>query len=42
RPTPRRRDSRQVSDVLAAYTKGVSRSAQRRERPTADDTERSD
>ncbi|AZS88712.1 HAMP domain-containing protein [Streptomyces griseoviridis] len=42
RQAPRRRDSRQVSDVLAAYTSGVSRSARRRERTAADDTERSE
>ncbi|MGC4949457.1 nitrate- and nitrite sensing domain-containing protein [Streptomyces sp. DT224] len=41
RPTPRRRDSRQVSDVLAAYAQGISRSTNPRGRPaTNDDTER--
>ncbi|WUS99760.1 nitrate- and nitrite sensing domain-containing protein [Streptomyces sp. NBC_00708] len=41
RPTPRRRDSRQVSDVLAAYAQGISRSTNPRGRPANnDDTER--
>ncbi|NEC64893.1 histidine kinase, partial [Streptomyces sp. SID9727] len=41
RPTPRRRDSRQVSDVLAAYAQGISRSTNPRGRPASnDDTER--
>lgn len=47
---PRVRDSRQISDVLAAYTRGIDRSASRRGRSTAsgpnrsshdDDTQRS-
>ncbi|OEV05046.1 nitrate- and nitrite sensing domain-containing protein [Streptomyces oceani] len=48
---PRRRDSRQISDVLTAYSQGINRSANRRERPAptnpggsengnADDTQR--
>jgi signal transduction histidine kinase len=48
RPSPRRRDSQQVSNVLAAYTQGVNRSARRRGRPPGrpgstdnDDTQRS-
>ncbi|MGW4373526.1 sensor histidine kinase [Streptomyces albidoflavus] len=42
RKPPRRRDSRQVSDVLAAYAQGVSRSTNPRGRPTDDsNTERS-
>ncbi|MFE1962770.1 nitrate- and nitrite sensing domain-containing protein [Streptomyces sp. NPDC059479] len=42
RPSPRRRDSRQVSDVLAAYAQGINRSTNQRGRSaTADDTERS-
>lgn len=41
RPSPRRRDSRQVSDVLAAYTQGINRSTNHRGRSaTDDDTER--
>ncbi|WNI21957.1 sensor histidine kinase [Streptomyces sp. ITFR-16] len=41
RPSPRRRDSRQVSDVLAAYAQGISRSTNTRGRSaTDDDTER--
>ncbi|MFJ6183239.1 nitrate- and nitrite sensing domain-containing protein [Streptomyces sp. NPDC092295] len=43
RPSPRRRDSRQVSDVLAAYAQGINRSTnQRRRSTTDDDTERSE
>lgn len=38
RPAPRRRDSRQVSDVLAAYAQGINRSTNQRGRSTADDT----
>ncbi|MFD7863702.1 nitrate- and nitrite sensing domain-containing protein [Streptomyces sp. NPDC059783] len=38
RPSPRRRDSRQVSDVLAAYAQGINRSTNNRGRSTADDT----
>ncbi|WP_436735652.1 sensor histidine kinase [Streptomyces sp. BBFR102] len=42
RKPPRRRDSRQVSDVLAAYAQGVNRSTTRHGRPTDDgNTERS-
>ncbi|MEU0135007.1 nitrate- and nitrite sensing domain-containing protein [Streptomyces sp. NPDC006296] len=38
---PRRRDSRQVSDVLAAYAQGINRSTNHRGRSAADDdTER--
>ncbi|WP_445277137.1 nitrate- and nitrite sensing domain-containing protein [Streptomyces sp. DSM 41033] len=41
RPSPRRRDSRQVSDVLAAYAQGINRSTNHRGRSTTDDdTER--
>ncbi|MFJ4856905.1 nitrate- and nitrite sensing domain-containing protein [Streptomyces sp. NPDC088730] len=41
RPAPRRRDSRQVSDVLAAYAQGINRSTNTRGRPATDDnTER--
>lgn len=41
RPSPRRRDSRQVSDVLAAYAQGINRSTNTRGRSeTDDDTER--
>lgn len=41
RPSPRRRDSRQVSDVLAAYAQGINRSTNTRGRPATDDnTER--
>ncbi|MFD0025591.1 nitrate- and nitrite sensing domain-containing protein [Streptomyces sp. NPDC058382] len=41
RPSPRRRDSRQVSDVLAAYAQGINRSTSHRGRSaTDDDTER--
>ncbi|MGW0790136.1 sensor histidine kinase [Streptomyces sp. NPDC002911] len=41
RPSPRRRDSRQVSDVLAAYAQGINRSTNPRGRSaTDDDTER--
>ncbi|WLQ36824.1 nitrate- and nitrite sensing domain-containing protein [Streptomyces castrisilvae] len=41
RPSPRRRDSRQVSDVLAAYAQGISRSTNPRGRSATDDnTER--
>ncbi|WP_406145261.1 nitrate- and nitrite sensing domain-containing protein [Streptomyces sp. NBC_01012] len=41
RPAPRRRDSRQVSDVLAAYAQGINRSTNHRGRSaTDDDTER--
>ncbi|MFJ2707025.1 nitrate- and nitrite sensing domain-containing protein [Streptomyces sp. NPDC087428] len=41
RPSPRRRDSRQVSDVLAAYAQGINRSSNPRGRSaTDDDTER--
>ncbi|MFJ2024457.1 nitrate- and nitrite sensing domain-containing protein [Streptomyces sp. NPDC087897] len=36
--SPRRRDSRQVSDVLAAYTRGISRSTNHRGRSAPDDT----
>ncbi|MFE8977628.1 nitrate- and nitrite sensing domain-containing protein [Streptomyces cyaneofuscatus] len=40
---PQRRDSRQVSDVLAAYAQGINRSTSRRDRPaTDDDTERNE
>ncbi|MFJ4963380.1 sensory histidine kinase CreC [Streptomyces sp. ADI96-02] len=35
--SPRRRDSRQVSDVLAAYAQGISRSTNQRGRSTTDD-----
>ncbi|MEV8395035.1 MULTISPECIES: nitrate- and nitrite sensing domain-containing protein [unclassified Streptomyces] len=42
RPSPRRRDSRQVSDVLAAYAQGINRSTSQRRRSTTDDTERSE
>ncbi|MGW1230736.1 hypothetical protein, partial [Streptomyces sp. NPDC002530] len=43
RPSPRRRDSRQVSDVLAAYAQGISRSTNNRGRsPADDDTERTE
>lgn len=43
KPAPRRRDSRQVSDVLAAYAQGINRSAKPRGRSaTDDDTERSE
>ncbi|WP_446041776.1 sensor histidine kinase [Streptomyces sp. SID1121] len=38
RPAPRRRDSRHVSDVLAAYAQGINRSTNQRGRSTADDT----
>lgn len=39
----RRRDSRQVSDVLVAYAQGINRSTSRRDRPTRDDhTERNE
>lgn len=38
-PSPKRRDSRQISDVLAAYTQGISRSTSRRE-PAGRETER--
>ncbi|NEE27931.1 histidine kinase, partial [Streptomyces sp. SID7982] len=42
RKPPRRRDSRQVSDVLAAYAQGVNRSTTHRGRPTDEgNTERS-
>lgn len=42
RRPPRQRDSRQVSDVLAAYTQGINRSMNSRGRSTTDDdTERS-
>ncbi|MFD4986214.1 nitrate- and nitrite sensing domain-containing protein [Streptomyces sp. NPDC058374] len=42
RKPPRRRDSRQVSDVLAAYAQGVNRSTNHRGRPTDNgNTERS-
>ncbi|MEU5362203.1 nitrate- and nitrite sensing domain-containing protein [Streptomyces sp. NPDC005925] len=42
KPAPRRRDSRQVSDVLAAYAQGINRSTKPRGRSaTDDDTERS-
>ncbi|MFJ4922792.1 nitrate- and nitrite sensing domain-containing protein [Streptomyces sp. NPDC088725] len=42
RPSPRRRDSRQVSDVLAAYAQGINRSTNHRGRSASDnDTERS-
>lgn len=41
RPSPRRRDSRQVSDVLAAYTQGISRSTNRGRSASDADTERS-
>ncbi|WNI28706.1 nitrate- and nitrite sensing domain-containing protein [Streptomyces sp. ITFR-6] len=41
RPSPRRRDSRQVSDVLAAYAQGINRSTNTRGRSATDDnTER--
>ncbi|GAA2932001.1 nitrate- and nitrite sensing domain-containing protein [Kitasatospora cinereorecta] len=41
RPSPRRRDSRQVSDVLAAYAQGINRSTNHRGRSASDDdTER--
>ncbi|MEU1483334.1 nitrate- and nitrite sensing domain-containing protein [Streptomyces sp. NPDC005752] len=41
KPSPRRRDSRQVSDVLAAYAQGINRSTNPRGRSaTDDDTER--
>ncbi|AJE83700.1 putative sensor-like histidine kinase [Streptomyces albus] len=40
KPAPRRRDSRQVSDVFAAYTQGISRSNSRRNRPA--DADRTD
>ncbi|MCM2411066.1 sensor histidine kinase [Streptomyces sp. RKAG290] len=41
RPAPRRRDSRQVSDVLAAYAQGINRSTNHRGRSATDDnTER--
>ncbi|MFD9499308.1 nitrate- and nitrite sensing domain-containing protein [Streptomyces sp. NPDC060035] len=41
RPSPRRRDSRHVSDVLAAYAQGINRSTNHRGRSaTDDDTER--
>ncbi|MER5892570.1 nitrate- and nitrite sensing domain-containing protein [Streptomyces sp. NPDC001876] len=40
RPSPRRRDSRQVSDVLAAYAQGINRSTNRGRSATDDDTER--
>ncbi|MFJ4973331.1 nitrate- and nitrite sensing domain-containing protein [Streptomyces sp. NPDC088755] len=40
---PRHRDSRQVSDVLAAYAQGINRSTRGRGRPaTDDDTERNE
>ncbi|MFI5655903.1 nitrate- and nitrite sensing domain-containing protein [Streptomyces anulatus] len=43
RPTPRRRDSRQVSDVLAAYAQGINRSTNHRGRSAPDDnTERTE
>ncbi|MFJ3967851.1 nitrate- and nitrite sensing domain-containing protein [Streptomyces parvus] len=43
RPSPRRRDSRQVSDVLAAYAQGISRSTNHRGRSAPDDhTERTE
>ncbi|WP_405387817.1 sensor histidine kinase [Streptomyces sp. NBC_01102] len=43
RPSPRRRDSRQVSDVLAAYAQGINRSTNHRGRSAADDnTERTE
>ncbi|MEV3929756.1 nitrate- and nitrite sensing domain-containing protein [Streptomyces sp. NPDC049944] len=43
RPSPRRRDSRQVSDVLAAYAQGINRSTTpRRRSATDDDTERTE
>ncbi|MFI1226797.1 MULTISPECIES: nitrate- and nitrite sensing domain-containing protein [unclassified Streptomyces] len=38
RPSPRRRDSRQVSDVLAAYAQGINRSTNHRGRSAPDDT----
>ncbi|MET4922828.1 sensor histidine kinase [Streptomyces sp. PSRA5] len=42
KPSPRRRDSRQVSDVLAAYAQGINRSTGHRGRSaTDDDTQRS-
>ncbi|MFE6024730.1 sensor histidine kinase [Streptomyces niveus] len=42
KPSPRRRDSRQVSDVLAAYAQGINRSTSHRGRSdTDDDTQRS-
>ncbi|WP_406455855.1 nitrate- and nitrite sensing domain-containing protein [Streptomyces sp. NBC_00876] len=40
RPSPRRRDSRQVSDVLAAYAQGINRSTNRGRSTTDDNTER--
>ncbi|MEV1045769.1 nitrate- and nitrite sensing domain-containing protein [Streptomyces sp. NPDC049916] len=40
--SPRRRNSRQVSDVLAAYTQGINRSTLHRGRSTPDDTERTE
>ncbi|CAM5737900.1 hypothetical protein SBADM41S_05484 [Streptomyces badius] len=43
RPSPRRRDSRQVSDVLAAYAQGINRSTNHRGRSAPDDhTERTE
>ncbi|NEE38605.1 sensor histidine kinase, partial [Streptomyces sp. SID7982] len=40
---PRRRDSRQVSDVLTAYARGINRNTGHRDRPvTDDDTERNE
>ncbi|MFE6730461.1 nitrate- and nitrite sensing domain-containing protein [Streptomyces californicus] len=36
--SPRRRDSRQVSDVLAAYAQGINRSTNHRGRSAPDDT----
>ncbi|MFD3920425.1 nitrate- and nitrite sensing domain-containing protein [Streptomyces sp. NPDC058595] len=42
KPSPRRRDSRQVSDVLAAYAQGINRSTGHRGRSANDDdTQRS-
>ncbi|MBW1599216.1 nitrate- and nitrite sensing domain-containing protein [Streptomyces sp. JJ38] len=41
KPAPRQRDSRQISDVLAAYTQGINRSTSRRQRPTGAETIRS-
>lgn len=35
--TPRRRDSRQISDVLTAYSQGINRSTSRRERSAPSD-----
>jgi hypothetical protein len=41
KPSPRRRDSRQISDVLTAYAQGINRSTSRRERSVAADSTRS-